>query len=154
MANSYMFVLGKVQSLHLAFTEHERWELHQHDVVPRPAWSYIGLQDERRASTPLEDLSWPALPAELKELFPEKPPGFFVEQHHCGHGEDASKGWPVIPHVNQKKVKHQDEHTEKLSIYLGSRHSRRSEGSTAERNFKRRERAKRWEGRPWANRFI
>ena len=110
--------------------------------------------DDSRASTPLQDLSWPALPAELKELFPEKPSGFFVEQHHCGHGEDASKGWPVILHVKQKKVKHQEEHTEQLSIYLGSRNSRRSEGSTAERNFKRRERATRWEGRPWANQFI
>ena len=60
----------------------------------------------------------------------------------------------MIPHVNQKKVKHQYEHTEKLSIYLGSRHARRSEGSTAERNFKIRERAKRWVGRPWANQFI
>ena len=154
VSNSYMFVLGKVQSLQLAFTEHERWELHQHDVVPRPAWSYIGLQDERRASTPLEDLSWPALPAELKELFPEKPPGFFVEQHHCGHGEDASKGWPVIPHVNQKKVKHQEEHTEKLSIYLGSSQSRRSEESAAARKFNTRERAKRCRGMPWASQFT
>ena len=154
VANSYMFVLGEVRSLQLAFTDHERWELHQHDVVPRPTWSYIGLQDDSRASTPLEDLSWPALPAELKELFPEKPSGFFVEQHHCGHGEDASKGWPVIPHVNQKKVKHQDEHTEKLCIYLGSHNSRRSEGSTAERHFKRRQRAQRFVGRAWTNQFI
>ena len=69
--------------------------------------------DDSCVSTPLERLSWPALPAELKDLFPEKPREFFVEQHHRGHGEDASKGWPVIPHVNQKKVKHQDEHTEK-----------------------------------------
>ena len=84
----------------------------------------------------------------------DKPRVFFVEQHHRGHGEDASKGWPVIPHVNQKKVKHQDEHTEKLSIYLGSRQSRRSEGSTAERKFKRRERATRWAGMQWASQFI
>ena len=153
VSNSYMFVLGKVQSLQLAFTEHERWELHQHDVVHQSCastWSYINM-DDSGASTPLEDLSWPALPAELKELFPEKPTEFFVEQHHCGHGEDASKGWPVIPHANQKKVKLQDEHTEKLSIYLGSRQSRRSEGSTTERNNKRRERAKRskWGRQPW-----
>ena len=110
--------------------------------------------DDSCVSTPLERLSWPALPAELKDLFPDKPRDFFVEQHHRGHGEDASKGWPVILHVNQKKVKHQKEHTEKLSIYLGSRQSRRSEGSTTFRKFKRRERAKRWEGRPWANQFI
>ena len=104
--------------------------------------------------TPLERLSWPALPAELKGLFPEKPPDFFVERHHRGHGEDASKGWPVIPHVDQKKVKHQAEHTEKLSIYLGSRHSRRSEGSTAERKLNIHERAKRSVGKPWAKPFI
>ena len=106
------------------------------------------------ASTPLERLSWPALPAELKELFPEKPPEFFVEQHHCGHGEDASKGWPVIPRVNQKKVQHHDEHTEKLSIYLGSGKSRRSEESAAARNFNTRERAKRCRGKPWARQFT
>ena len=104
--------------------------------------------------TQLERLSWPALPAELKDLFPQKPPEFFVEQHRRGRGEDASKGWPVIPRVNQKPAKHKEEHTEKLCIYLGSRNSRRSEGSTAERNFKRNERATRWEGRPWANQFI
>ena len=102
----------------------------------------------------LESLSWPALPAELKGIFPQKPPDFFVEQRHRGHGEDASKGWPVIPHVNQKKVKHQAEHTEKLSIYLGSRQSRRSEESAAARNFNTRERAKRCRGMPWASQFT
>ena len=162
VSNSYMFVLGKVQSLQLAFTEHKRWKRKQpsrgngSQTLPTrraDVWSLIEMNDSC-ASTPLERLSWPALPAELKDLFPQKPPEFFVEQHHRGHGEDASKGWPVIPHVNQKKVKHQDEHTEKLSIYLGSRHSRRSEGSTAERNFERRKRAKRWVLRPWANQFI
>ena len=103
------------------------------------------------APTPLERLSWPALPAELKELFPQKPHGFFVEQHHRGHGEDASKGLPVIPHVIQKKVQLQDEHTEKLSIYFGSRQSRRSAGSTTKRNKNRAERAKKgkWGRQPW-----
>ena len=110
--------------------------------------------DDSGASTPLEDLSWPALPAELKELFPEKPPGFFVEQHHCGHGEDASKGWPVIPRVNQKKVHHHVELTEKLNIYLGSSQSRRSEESAAARNHNTRERAKRCRGKPWASLFT
>jgi len=175
VSNSYMFVLGKVQSLQLAFTEHQCWKRQQpsrgngSETLPTrraDVWSYIDMGDSC-ASTPLERLSWPALLAELKELFPQKPPEFFVEQHHRGHGEDASKGWPVIPHVNQKKVKLQDEHTEKLSIYLGSRQSRRSEGSTAERKIKRRERAKRskaerkaaqrnasWVGMPWENQFI
>ena len=163
-----MFVLGKVHSLKLAFTEHKRWEerFEWHRCIPVLP-TMVSQLGESCASTPLERLSWPALPAELKELFPQKPHEFFVEQHHRGHGEDASKGWPVIPHVNQKKVKLQDEHTEKLSIYLGSRQSRRSEGSTAERNIKRRERAKRskaerkaaqrnasWVGMPWANQFI
>ena len=168
VSNSYMFVLGQVQSLQLAFTEHQCWKRQQpsrgngSETLPTrraDVWSYIDMGDSC-ASTPLERLSWPALPAELKEIFPDKPRGFFVEQHHHGHGEDASKdaskGWPVIPHVNQKKVKLQYEHTEKLIIYLGSRQSRRSEGSTAERNFKRNERAKHWgaKGRPWATRFI
>ena len=150
VSNSYMFVLGKVQSLQLAFTEHTRSK-------PRAdVWSFIGMSDSRGRCglTQLDRLSWPASPAELKGLFPDKPRGFFVEQHHRGHGEDASKGWPVIPHVNQKQGKHQEEHTEKLSIYLGSRQSRRSEGSTAERNLRRRERAKRAVGKPWAKPFI
>ena len=143
VSNSYMFVLGKVQSLQLASTEHKRWEARfkWHRCIPALPTRRADM-GESCASTALERLSWPALPAELKDLFPQKPPEFFVEQHHRGHGEDASTGWPVIPNVNQKKVKHQEEHTEKLSIYLGSRHSRRSEGSTAERNFERRKRAK------------
>ena len=98
--------------------------------------------DDSRASTPLEDLSCPALLAELKELCPQKPHEFFVEQHHRGHGEDASKGWPVIPHVVQKKVQLQKQHTEKLSIFFGSRQSRRSAGSTTKRNKHRAEKAK------------
>ena len=150
VSNSYMFVLGKVQSLQLAFTEHQWNSSASTWVAPHS----INIGDSC-ASTPLHRLSWPALPAELKEIFPDNPRGFFVEQHHHGHGEDASKdaskGWPVIPHVNQKKVKLQHEHTEKLSIYFGSLQSRRSEGSTTERNNKRRERAKRskWGRQPW-----
>ena len=72
VSSSYMFVLGKVQSLQLAFTEHTRSK-------PRAdVWSFIGMSDSRGRCglTQLDRLSWPALPAELKGLFPEKPAGF------------------------------------------------------------------------------
>jgi len=147
VSNSYMFVLGRVQSVQLAYTDHQwnscasTWEADDRSINI----------DDSCASTPLVRLSWPALPAELKDLFPKKPHSFFVEQQHHGHGKDASKGWPVIPHVIQKKVKLQHEHTEKLSIYFGSRQSRRSAGSTTKRNKNSAERAKkgRWGRQPW-----
>ena len=72
VSNSYMFVLGKVQSLQLAFTEHTRSK-------PRAdVWSFINMIDScgRFGLTQLDRLSWPALPAELKGLFPEKPAVF------------------------------------------------------------------------------
>ena len=113
VSNSYLFVFGKVQSLQLAFTDHQwnscasTWVTEQSNRAD--VWSYINMGDSC-ASTPLERLSWPALIAELKELFPQKPHEFFVEQHHRGHGEDASRGCPLIPRVNQKPVKHKEEH--------------------------------------------
>ena len=76
--------------------------------------------------------------------------GFFVEHHSGGHGQDASKGWPVIPHVNQKKVRRNIEHTEKLGIFMGSRNSRRSEDGQARRNWRRLDRAIYHKDQPWA----
>ena len=152
MSSSYMFVLGQVQSLHLAFTGRTLWERE-----PNSRGNGSEALPTRRAdmgdswtATPLEDLSWPALPAGLKDIFRGKDPRFFVEHHSGGRGKDASKGWSVIPQVKQKSVQCKLEHTEKLSIYMGSRNSRRSEGSREMRNFKRRERALRNPGQWWA----
>ena len=72
VSSSYMFVLGKVQSLQLAFTEHKRWR-----KQPSRGNGSQALPTRRAdmgESFALESLSWPALPAELKDLFPLKPP--------------------------------------------------------------------------------
>ena len=73
VSNSYMFVLGKVQSLQLAFTEHQWNSSASTWVAPHS----INIGDSC-ASTPLHRLSWPALPAELKEIFPDNPRGGFL----------------------------------------------------------------------------
>ncbi len=161
VSSSYIFVLGKVQTLQLAYTEHKKWERKDpsrgngSQALPTRR-AYVG---EPFAPTPLERLSWPALPEELKNHFPQKPAEFFAHrmvQRRRGHGEDASRGWPVIPRVNQKAVKHTEWFTEKRCIYLGSRTSRRSEGKEKERNFKRKERANHWggKGKTWAIPFM
>ena len=79
VSSSYMFFLGQVKSLHLAFTGRTLWERE-----PNSRGNGSEALPARRAdmgdswtSTPLEDLSWPALPARLKDIFRGKDPGFF-----------------------------------------------------------------------------
>ena len=152
VSSSYMFILGQVRSLHLAFTERTLWEREPNsrgngsEALP----TRRADMGDRWTSTPLEDLSWPALPAGLKDIFRGEGPGFFVEHHSGGHRKDASKGWSVIPNVNQKSVRCKHEHTEKLSNYMGSRISRRSEDGQARRNWRRPERAIYHKAQPWA----
>ena len=83
-----MFVLGQVQALHLAFTERTLWERKEDsrgngsEALP----TRRADMDDSFTSTPMKDLSWPALPAELEDIFRGKDPRFF-----CGAPQRLSR---------------------------------------------------------------
>ena len=62
------------------------------------------------------------------------------------HVSDVTRGWPRLPLVKQKEVKHVVKHTVKMSRFCEGRKSRR----TPEAQEKRQEKAvKRWQEKPW-----
>ena len=73
---------------------------------------------------------------------------------YLGQREDASRGWPIISRVNQKKVLTTLPHTKKLIAFMGGKETRRQPQSEAWRDTTRTARADKTAAHTkWAKRF-